>query len=143
MSNTSYAMFSSPLINMAEVQKTQELRRRPGTVPTDDSGGTAGSLAQTVVQTINLKSPSKKTDSGRYNGSSSSGYGERNDRGKIYGGSQGQGQGGGGGSGGQYMQMQLQQQQRPTRDMSARVQGAEKVEKAISQVRDLIMFFPY
>lgn len=120
LSNSSYAMFSHSGSSMAEVQKSQELRRRPGTgieenVPNPGPPGVQNSNP-------NAKSPSKGDTTRLYNSTSSSssnGYGSR--------------ERGGGGTGGQYMQMQLQQ--RPERNQSARLQGTEKVEKALTQVR--------
>jgi hypothetical protein len=111
-------MFSNNVQSMAEVQKSQELRRRPGTGFEENGPNPGPNGGQT--SNPNSRSPSKGDTTRLYNGASSSssnGYGNR----------------GGGGGGGQYMQMQLQQ--RPERNQSARLQGTEKVEKALSQVR--------
>ena len=121
MSSNSYAMFSSSMQgnqSMSEIQKSQELRRRPGTGTEDSS-----SINQNINPNPNSNSraPIKAGDLYRvYSGGSSNGYSDNS--GHAQGGSS------------QYMQMQLQQQQRPDRDYVSRVKGAEKVEKAISQV---------
>lgn len=114
-------MFSNNVQSMAEVQKSQELRRRPGTGIEENAPNPGPNGGQ--ISNPNARSPSKGETTRLYNGassssSSSSGYGNRG--------------GGGGGTGGQYMQMQLQQ--RPERNQTARLQGTEKVEKALSQV---------
>ena len=123
MSSNSYAMFSSSMHghqNMSEIQKSQELRRRPGP-GTDDS---SSSINQNTNQNINSNSrtPLKGGDYRVYSGGSSNAYDAQ-------------------GGGSQYMQTQLQQQQRPDRDYVSRVKGAEKVEKAISQVNYIRLLF--
>jgi hypothetical protein len=119
LSSSSYAMFSNN-VQSVEVQKSQELRRRPGTGVEENGPNPGPNGGQ--ISNLNSRSPSKGDTARLYNGASSSssnGYGNRG--------------GGGGNTGGQYMQMQLQQ--RPERNQTARLQGTEKVEKALSQVK--------
>ena len=128
--------------NILEIQKSQELRRRPGTGTEDSSSSSMSSMSPQNNSNLTSRPPIKAGDSYRvYSGSSGNGYGDKKDRGAYDGSNHtnaaGMGSGSGSGSGSQYMQMQLQQQQRPDRDHLSRVQGAEKVEKAISQVRNI------
>ena len=137
-----YAMFSSPIgqQSLADVHRSQELRRRPGTGMEDsqsDNGMTNMSnpnhhhINGNMSMNMNMKASmrdengkpysSKNSNNNNNSSSSSSGGGSgTSDRyGRGY---------------GKQSQLQLQQQQRPNRDMKARLQGAEKVEKAITQV---------
>jgi syntaxin 5 len=133
MDNTSqsYAMFSSPSIgnqNMASVQKSQELRRRA-------PGPAVGSEAHTGI------SPSSSDNGTNY---------QHRDHRDTYNGSSSSGRGGGRSAhldssrglnkphnGQQYMQMQLQEPPKQDTSSRMRVQGAEKVEKAIHQMGHL------
>lgn len=134
-----YAMFSAPIgqQNLADVHRTQELRRRTG-VGAEDSSGSAyvtnsgngmtnmnGHLNGNMSMNMNMKASMRDYNGKPYinnsnsNGNSSSSSGDRYGRGYS---TQNQ------------HQLQLQQQQRPNRDMRAHLQGAEKVEKTIAQV---------
>lgn len=131
-----YAMFSSPIgqQNLADVQRSQELRRRPGMGAEDSSASACitqsnngmanmnNHINGNMSMNMNMKASMRDSNGKPYSinnssSSSSSGGGTSDSYGRGYG-----------------MQNQLQQQQRPNRDMKARLQGAEKVEKAISQV---------
>ena len=137
-----YAMFSAPIgqQNLADVHRSQELRRRTG-VGAEDSSGSAyvtnsengmtnmnGHINGNMSMNMNMKASMRDYNSKPYNNnnsnsnnnsSSSSTSGDRYGRGYS---TQNQ------------HQLQLQQQQRPNRDMRAHLQGAEKVEKTIAQV---------
>lgn len=144
-SNQSYAMFSnfSPVQNqnMAEVQKSQDLRVRKKTGGSNE-GQTGGHIENNTVNSPLINGRSSRSAQSaqiastgkRYNGSSSSGadrYQERDSsRGLNKPNTFGQ----------QYIQMQ--QTQAPARtNVRSRVQGAEKVEKAIGQVRHLLTHY--
>jgi hypothetical protein len=137
-----YAMFSAPIgqQNLADVHRSQELRRRTG-VGAEDSSGSAyvtnfengmtnmnGHINGNMSMNMNMKASMRDYNGKPYNNnsnsnnssSSSSSSGDRYGRGYS---TQNQHQ----------LQLQ-QQQQRPSRDMRAHLQGAEKVEKTIAQV---------
>ena len=138
---------------MAEVQKSQELRRRTGpgsTIEETTVGGNAGNINSTTIarSSPNNSNNSNNSNRGQYAGSSSSNsnnnnIGNNNTNGNNFHSSQknksglssvgGSMSGMGPGSGNYYQQMQLQ---KPIArlDSNTRMQGAEKVEKAISQV---------
>ena len=156
---------------MAEVQKSQELRRRTGpgsTLEETAVGGNAGNMngANNVKysQNSNNNNNNNSSSRGQYAGSSSSSNNNNNNNnnsnnnntnGNNYHSSQGgrpgvrsmggpmsgTGSGSGSGSGNYYQQMQLQ---KPIArlDNNTRMQGAEKVEKAISQVSVPVNFPP-
>ena len=137
-----YAMFSAPIgqQNLADVHRSQELRRRTG-VGAEDSSGSAyvtnsengmtnmnghinGNMSMNMNMKASMRDYSRKPSNNDSNSSSSSssGGGGASDRyGRGY-------------STQNQHQLQLQQQQRPNRDMRAHLQGAEKVEKTIAQV---------
>lgn len=156
--NNSYAMFSNNnLPNVAEVQKSQELRKRPGGPPSGGGHGTCiggESISSNGVNYMNtaqgegimnsssnynnqnnqMMNNNYNPDSGLYNGTSSSSRSRIN---KKYDDNIDYNQ-----KGGNYMQMQLQQQAPVNKiDFRMRVQGAEKVEKAIHQVLLFIFIF--
>ena len=134
-----YAMFSSPIgqQSLADVHRSQELRRRPGTGVEDSQSDNGisnpnhhqinGNMSMIMNMKASMRDENGKPYSSKNNNNNSSSS---------------SGGGGGGGTSDRYgrgygMQNQLQlqqQQQRPNRDMKARLQGAEKVEKAITQV---------
>ena len=135
-----YAMFSAALgqQNLADVHRSQELRRRTG-LGAEDSSGSAyvtnsengmtnmnGHINGNMSMNMNMKASMRDYNGKPYNNnsnsnssSSSGGVSDRYGRGNS---TQNQ------------HQLQLQQQQRPNRDMRAHLQGAEKVEKTIAQV---------
>ena len=146
MSLNSYAMFSSPIIhqnnnrNMAEVQKSQELRRRlgPGSLPSESNEeGVVGAGNSNLRTSLN-----NGNSGGQYAGASSSSSNNNYNiqKGKVNGRSMGSGTGSGSGSGNYYQQMQIQKSADKI-DSTTRMQGAEKVEKAISQVGISNFFF--
>ena len=149
MSLNSYAMFSSPIIhqnnnrNMAEVQKSQELRRRlgPGSLPSESNEESVVGAGNSNLRT----SLNNGNSRGQYAGASSSSSSSSNNnyniqKGKVNGRSMGSGTGSGSGSGNYYQQMQIQKSADKI-DSTTRMQGAEKVEKAISQVGISNFFF--